>query len=99
MALTGTGVRIACVPGMKLAGFVAALGLLGCATTGGRISIGVSAVTATAAVAQEFRFLGCEDDDQACRDHVRNTGLVILGISAAALITAIIFESRGPSRD
>jgi hypothetical protein len=38
--------------------------------------------------------LGCDDYDAECRHGVRTAGIVLAGISAAALITAIVFEMK-----
>jgi hypothetical protein len=80
---------------MKLASLVLATSLLGCATTGGRVSAGVAGITGTALVLNSFRVLGCEDEDKPCQDRIRNEGLVLAGVTAAAVIAAIIFEIKG----
>jgi hypothetical protein len=80
---------------MKGACLVIALAsALACATTGGRIGAGVSGVAAGAVVVNGFRLLGCDDYDAECRDGVRTAGIVLVGIAAAALITAIVFEMK-----
>jgi hypothetical protein len=72
--------------------------LLGCATTGGRVAVSVAGAAATGAVVNQFRLLGCDDDDRECRHDVRTAGFVLVGIAAAALITAIVFEWKQPQR-
>src|SRR6185436_11082176 len=69
--------------------------LLGCGTTGGRIGIGVAGVAASAVVVNQFRLIGCDDDDAECRHGVRTSGFVLAGIAVAALITTIVFEVTG----
>lgn len=83
---------------MKLVIVVILLSFLGCATTGGRVGVGVAGVAAGAVVVNSVRALGCDDEDSGCRDDVRTAGFVLAGVSVAALITAIVFEVRAGSR-
>ena len=71
--------------------------LLGCRTTGGRAAAATSGVASGAVVVNQFRLLGCDDDDDECRHRVGIAGLVLVGVAAAALITAIVWEKvEGP---
>jgi hypothetical protein len=82
---------------MKLTSLVMALSLLGCATTGGKVSAGVAGLAFGGAIVQEGRLLSCDEDgSSACADRVRNTGIVLLAVAAAAVIAAVVFESHAP---
>jgi hypothetical protein len=74
---------------------LAVAGMLGCGTTGGRVSTGLAGVATAAVVANQFRLLGCDDGDAECRHSVRTTGFVLGGIAVGALIAAIVLEATG----
>lgn len=66
--------------------------LIGCATTGGRVSIGVAGAGTAGVFVNAIRGLSCDEEDTGCRDNVRTTGIVLGSIAVAGLVSAFVFE-------